>query len=190
LRYGQNLTAQIAKQTPVFLDNKHFDIPSTMEAAVRASFEAGASLVTVHALSGSEAIQRMAQVEHELNQQRPFKILAVTILTSWDQKSLPASLQNWEIKKHVQSLVAANKTAGLTGVVCSAHELEYLDLKDLFVVTPGLQFESHNEDQKRTMSPKEALSRGAKGLVVGRSIIKAKSPRTATQEILKSLQLN
>ncbi len=188
LRYGQNLIEQIAKKAPVFLDNKHFDIPSTMEAAINSSFQAGASLVTIHGLSGREAIQRLSHLEAELNKQRPFKILAVTILTSWEQQSLPRNLQNWEIKKHVQTIVEDTKKAGLTGVVCSAHELEYLDLKEIFVVTPGLQFESKNEDQKRTMTPAEALAKGASALVVGRSIIKSKNPQLATEEILKSLK--
>jgi hypothetical protein len=79
LRYGQDLVKEVAARAPVFVDNKHFDIPSTMEAAVRASFEAGASLVTVHALSGREALTKMATLEKELSQKRPFKILAVTI---------------------------------------------------------------------------------------------------------------
>lgn len=154
---------------------------------MKASFDAGASLVTIHGLSGTEAMKKLALLENELQQQRPFKILVVTILTSWDRQSLPANLHNWEIETHVQSLVKSARDSGLTGIVCSAHELEYLELKDLFVVTPGLQFQSTNEDQKRTMTPAQALKRGAKGLVVGRSILKAQDPRAKVQEILASL---
>ncbi len=158
-----------------------------MESAIRASFDAGASLVTVHGLCGKEALQRISQLESKLNKDRPFKILNVTILTSWDQNSLPKNLQNWEIKNHVKEIVSQVKDAGLNGVVCSAHELELLDTKYFFVVTPGLQFNNTNEDQKRTMSPSEAYKKGASGLVVGRSIITAKSPRQVAEDILKSL---
>ncbi len=161
-----------------------------MEASIKASFDSGASLVTIHGLSGVEAMQKLARLEKELNKERPFKILVVTILTSWDQQSLPPNLQNWEIKKHVQSLVKSAQEAGLTGIVCSAHELEYLNLSNLFVVTPGLQFQTDNEDQKRTMTPREALNKGARGLVVGRSILQAKDIRVRAQEILSSLELN
>ena len=62
LRYGIDFVREVAQRSPVFLDNKHFDIPSTMEAAVRASFEAGACLVTVHALSGLEVLKKNGYV--------------------------------------------------------------------------------------------------------------------------------
>ncbi|HPI41296.1 MAG TPA: orotidine 5'-phosphate decarboxylase, partial [Pseudobdellovibrionaceae bacterium] len=80
LRYGSELIQKISKRAPVFVDNKHFDIPTTMEAAVRASFESGASLVTIHALSGLESLKKMADLEIELSQIRPFRILGVTTL--------------------------------------------------------------------------------------------------------------
>src|SRR5690606_29547031 len=141
---------EMASRGPIFLDNKHFDIPSTMEAAVRASFEAGASLVTVHALSGAEALKRMAAVEAELSQIRPFKILAVTILTSWDQDSLPSVMKPQKISEHVTDLVALVQSSGLSGIVCSPHELELLQKRDLYLVTPGIRFNMQNSgDQKR-----------------------------------------
>ena len=129
LRYGEKLTQEIAKVAPVFVDNKHFDIPSTMEAAVRTSFSSGASLVTVHALSGSEALQLMAKTERELNQIRPFKILAVTVLTSWDQSSLPESLKPMKVDEHVQSLTRLVQESGLNSIVCSSQELSLLMIK-------------------------------------------------------------
>lgn len=186
LRYGMSFVKEVAGRVPVFLDNKHFDIPSTMEAAVRASFEAGASLVTVHALSGAEALQRMAKVEQELNQQRPFKILAVTILTSWDQASLPTSLKSQPIAQHVVELAQLVKDSGLSGVVCSPHELDLLQNRDLYLVTPGIRFSMQDSgDQKRIMDPKEALRKGASALVVGRPILEAKNIKeTATDFVM------
>lgn len=183
LRYGMDLVQKIAKRGPVFLDNKHFDIPSTMEAAVRASFEAGASLLTVHALSGREALERMAKVEKELNQQRPFRILAVTILTSWDESSLPSNLKSQAVSEHVLELVSLVESSGLKGVVCSPHELDLLQNRDLYLVTPGIRSSMQNSgDQKRIMGPREALDKGASALVVGRPILEAANIREAAAE--------
>ncbi|HEY8271080.1 MAG TPA: orotidine-5'-phosphate decarboxylase [Pseudobdellovibrionaceae bacterium] len=186
LRYGQELVKEIAARGPVFMDNKHFDIPSTMEAAVRASFEAGATLVTVHALSGYEALVKMAKLEKELTLIRPFKILAVTILTSWDQKSLPGNLKQQPISQHVVELADLVLSSGMTGLVCSPHELDLLQNKGLYLVTPGIRFNMEGlGDQKRVMGPDEAIKAGATALVVGRPIIEAKKPReTATDYVM------
>ncbi|MBV2169120.1 MAG: orotidine-5'-phosphate decarboxylase [Bdellovibrio sp.] len=186
LRYGMDFVKEVAQRGPIFLDNKHFDIPSTMEAAVRASFDAGASLVTVHALSGAEALKKMAEVERELNQIRPFKILAVTILTSWDQNSLPVNMKEQPIAQHVIDLADLVKTSGLSSVVCSPHELDLLQNRDLYLVTPGIRFSMQDSgDQKRIMGPKEALRKGASALVVGRPILEAKDIKeTATDFVM------
>ncbi len=87
LKYGESIISQIAQYAPVFVDCKFFDITSTTVAAVRASFQAGASVVTVHAMNGYECLHELAKLEAELNSTRPFKILCVTILTSWSAKS-------------------------------------------------------------------------------------------------------
>lgn len=178
LRYGMDFVKEVAQRAPVFMDNKHFDIPSTMEAAVRASFDAGASLVTVHALAGKEALILMGKVEYELNRIRPFKILAVTILTSWDEHSLPINMKTQPIADHVHDLAKTVHECGVSGLVCSARELELIKDLPLYKVTPGIRFElGQTQDQKRTMGPKEALKAGASVLVVGRPIIQAKNPR-------------
>jgi len=185
-RYGQELIKEIAIRGPVFVDNKYFDIPSTMEAAVRASFEAGAALVTVHALSGKEALSKMAAVEKELSQIRPFKILAVTILTSWDESSMPTNLKQQPVAQHVTELADQVLASGMTGLVCSPHELDLLQNKGLYLVTPGIRFSMDSlGDQKRVMSPMEAMKAGASALVVGRPIIESKNPReTATEYVM------
>ncbi|WP_374029117.1 orotidine-5'-phosphate decarboxylase [Bdellovibrio bacteriovorus] len=188
LRYGMDFVKEIASRAPVFLDNKHFDIPSTMEAAVRASFEAGASLVTVHAMSGREALQRMAEVEKELSQKRPFKVLAVTILTSWDQNSLPQNMKEQPIATHVTDLVGLVQSSGLSSVVCSPHELDLLQNRDLYLVTPGIRFSMQDSgDQKRIMGPKEALRKGASALVVGRPILEAKNIKEAATDFVMAV---
>lgn len=187
-RYGADLVTEFAKKTPVFVDNKYFDIPSTMISAVRATFEAGATFATVHALSGMEALSELALLEKELNQQRQFKILAVTILTSWDENSLPTNLQPWPVPQHVRSLAEKVKKSGLSGLVCSAQELELIKDLDLFKVTPGIRLQDKSyEDQKRVMSPKAAIASGANALVIGRPILTAQNRRQKVQEILASL---
>lgn len=189
-KYGASLVSQFAEVAPVFVDNKYFDIPSTMEAAVRTSFQAGATLVTIHALSGLEAMTKLAALEVELNRIRPFKILAVTILTSWEKSSLPESFHSWSIENHVRSLSQLVYRSGLRGIVCSGHELEFVSQKDIFKVVPGIRLSSDepsvSQDQKRVMTPKEAIKAGASALVVGRAILKSNQPRQTILDILES----
>lgn len=190
-RYGASLVSKVAEIAPVFVDNKYFDIPSTMVSAVRASFEAGATLVTVHALAGREALTELHKLEVELNQIRPFKILAVTVLTSWNQQSLSASFHSWSVESHVRSLTQEVYNAGLRGLVCSGHELQYLNYPGLYKVIPGIRLstdraESQTEDQKRIMSPQQAITAGASALVIGRPILRSHDPRKTIFEILES----
>lgn len=192
-RYGAELIVKLSAKTSVFVDNKYFDIPSTMVAAVRASFEAGATLVTVHALSGSAALAELHKLETELNKIRPFKILAVTILTSWDSSAMPASLQKWPIDQHVKSLAQEVYSSGLRGLVCSGHELQFIREPDMFKVCPGIRLSSEKnpveqEDQKRIMTPKQAITAGASALVIGRPIINSPNPRETVGEILESIK--
>ncbi|MGE3756298.1 MAG: orotidine-5'-phosphate decarboxylase, partial [Pseudobdellovibrionaceae bacterium] len=184
-RYGGDLIKKMADKAPVFVDCKYFDIPSTMEAAVRSAFDCGASLVTVHALSGKEALTQLAALEAKLNQTRPFKILCVTILTSWDQNSLPSSIQNWPIKKHVSELADLANLCGLKGLVCSAEELDLFENSDHYLVIPGIRLSLQEKgDQKRTKTPADAMKAGASALVVGRPIVEAAKPREMASDFL------
>ena len=190
-RYGASFVTELAERAPVFVDNKYFDIPSTMVAAVKASFDAGATLVTVHAMAGAEALTELYKLEIELNRTRPFKILAVTILTSWDQSSMPQNFHSWSVENHVRSLTQLVHNSGLRGLVCSGHELEYLNYPDLFKVTPGIRLSTEqnaNEasDQKRIMTPKQAIKAGASALVIGRPILQSATPRETILNILDS----
>jgi orotidine-5'-phosphate decarboxylase len=188
-RGGMQLVQKMAKIAPVFVDCKFFDIPSTMEAAVRTSFEAGASLVTVHAMAGEEALTRMAQVEKELSKQRPFRILAVTILTSWSESSLPSNFRKMPIAEHVRELAEMVKRSGLSSVVCSTEEIKILKGLDLFLLTPGIRFPADGKgDQKRVAGPREALQEGSSALVVGRPIIEAANPKAAAQDYFRAIQ--
>jgi orotidine-5'-phosphate decarboxylase len=192
MRAGPEGLEKLRSCGEIFLDCKFHDIPSTMESAVRTSFELGASLVTVHASAGREALKLMAQVESELSQQRKFRILAVTVLTSFSEEGLPKNWQIQSMQKHVLDLVSEVRASGLTAVVCSPHELEVLKNQGLFLVTPGVRFpeEAGKDDQKRIMSPSDAIGAGASAVVVGRPILQAKDPLRAVERYLHSLEIS
>ncbi len=192
VKYGAALIQRISQSGQVFLDNKYYDIPNTMEFALRASFEAGASFATIHAGCGPEALEALAKVEQELNSQRAFKILAVTVLTSFSKNNRPS---HWDLSQdpsqQVEILAKEAMTAGLSGLVCSPHEAA--SLKKLFpqayLVTPGVRFPDEGlGDQKRVLGPREALASGASALVVGRPICDAKDPRAAAQKYFDAIQ--
>jgi orotidine-5'-phosphate decarboxylase len=193
MRYGADLVTKLAKLAPVFVDNKYLDIPSTVDAAVRATFEAGATLATVHAWNGKETLERLAKTEAELSQKRPFKILAVTILTSFSNETLPpgfAKEPQQTIEQSVESLAKLTLETGLTGLVCSPHEVAKLRAHSLkaFLVTPGVRLpEDDKGDQKRVETPAEAIRKGSSALVVGRPIIGAKDPVEAAKRVIASI---
>lgn len=191
LRYGESLLREISRHGSMFIDNKYFDIPSTMEAAIRASFAVGASYCTVHAQAGIEALSRLAEVEKELSNQRPFKILAVTVLTSFRQDTLPIVTKSMSIAEQVEVLAKLTIDCGLTGIVCSPDEVEGLRAKfpTAFLVTPGVRL-SHDDkgDQNRVSDPCTALRRGASALVVGRPICESLEPANAAKTYYEEIQ--
>lgn len=191
-RFGPSLVAEVAQFAPVFVDCKFFDIPSTMTAAVRAVAEAGARVATVHALAGKAALKELALLEKQIREtQKDFRILAVTVLTSWTEESLPQSFKDESIDTHVQRLAEEAIEAGLSGIVCSAHELGFLQRQlpvETYFLTPGIRLSLQaTQDQKRVMGPTEAIKAGASSLVVGRPIIDAVSPRDAAADYLTAI---
>ena len=190
LPYGKKLITELSRLAPVFVDCKFYDIPSTTEASVRAAFEMGASYVTVHASNGRRSLEQLARLEKELSAQRPFKILAVTILTSFAAEELSEIGLNNNVSQQVMNLTKLTQDCGLSGVVCSPQELKTLKPKfpDMDFVIPGIRFETDSkDDQSRTMAPAEALKAGASALVVGRPIIQAADPALAAEKILSTL---
>ena len=184
MRYGPSLVSELARLRPVFVDNKYFDIPNTMESAVAATFDAGASFATVHAQSGAEALRRLSELETKLNRERPFKILSVTILTSFAQHQLPAVSREMPMARQVEALAELTLESGLTGLVCSAEEVLELRRRhpESFLVVPGIRMPGGEMgDQMRVSDPGSALMAGASALVVGRPIIAAQDPVAAAK---------
>jgi len=185
---SQEQILSISKSVPLFVDCKYFDIQNTVVESVRSAFDIGASFVTVHAMNGKGTLQALFVLEKELNQIRFFKILVVTVLTSWTEDELEFN----SISKSIQDMVLdySNKILqfGLTGIVCSVHELQLLKDSRFFQVTPGIRLaESNHNDQKRVSGPKEAIEKGSKMLVLGRPILQSSNPRETISLILNQI---
>jgi orotidine-5'-phosphate decarboxylase len=184
----------VSKGARVFLDLKFHDIPNTVAGAARAAVKLKVFMLNVHVQGGFDMMQKtILAVKEEagrLKIQRPL-VLGVTVLTSMGEKDL----KDLEIRKGVKSqvtyLAKLAREAGLDGVVASADEVQPIRWScgdDFVIVTPGIRPEwAQKNDQKRTATPKEAISLGANYIVVGRPILEAKDPRLAAEEVLKEI---
>jgi len=193
---GPSVVAQLRQQgLRVFLDLKFHDIPATMAGACRRAAALGAELMTVHAAAGREALQQavVAAREGAATAGLPAPtLLAVTVLTSWDEARLAAELGLTEpLAHHVQRLATLAAAAGIGGCVCSPLEVSHL--RTLFpepfsLVTPGIRpAGSVCGDQARVLGPAEAIAAGASRLVVGRPITTAPDPAAAFAACLAAL---
>ena len=170
---------------PVFLDVKFHDIPNTVARAVRAAGALGVAMLNLH-VAGGAAMLRAAVAAAETLQPRPW-LLGVTVLTSVDDRDLATLGVAEPASGQVLRLADLARTSGLDGVICSPHEVRALRRRygaDFKLVVPGIRpGSSAPDDQKRTMSPKEAAALGADVLVIGRPITAAPDPRAAAQAI-------
>lgn len=174
----------------VFLDLKFHDIPNTCAKAVRAAAELGVWMVNVHASGGERMMLAAREILEPYGNERPL-LIAVTVLTSMEQVDLAGIGINLAPEQHVLRLATLTKNAGLDGVVCSAQEASALKqhLGSSFkLVTPGIRpVGSAIGDQKRIMTPVQALEAGSDYLVIGRPITQAKNPDQVLAEINASL---
>ena len=178
----------------VFLDLKFHDIPNTVAKAIASATRLDAQMVTVHT-SGGLAMMRAAE---ESAQQTALQsgldvplVLGVTVLTSHDSNTLGEIGCEPNVGKQVERLATLALQAGLRGLVCSPLEiagLRQLLPSNIQFVTPGIRTGAEKgDDQKRTLTPKQALDAGANWLVIGRPIYGAENPRAAAEKILASL---
>jgi orotidine-5'-phosphate decarboxylase len=185
---GPEVVAQLRDQgLRVFLDLKFHDIPATMAGACRRAAVLGAELITVHACAGSEAL-RVAQAAAVEGAQSAGlatpTLLAVTVLTSWEEQRLQRELAITQgIAERVPALAKLSATAGIGGCVCSPLEAAALRAQHpepFALVTPGIRPKgSAVGDQARVMGPAEAIAAGASRLVVGRPITRVDDPSAA-----------
>jgi orotidine-5'-phosphate decarboxylase len=178
----------------VFLDLKFHDIPNTVARAVAAAARLDVQMLTIHT-SGGLAMMRAAeesaqQTASQFGRPAPL-VLGVTVLTSMDSQTLAEVGCPANVGKQVERLASLAVKAGLRGLVCSPLEiaaLRQLLPREVQLVTPGIRTGAEkSDDQKRTLSPKEAVAAGADWLVIGRPISAAEDPRGAAERILASL---
>ncbi len=151
----------------IFADLKLHDIPNTCTSTVRAIRDLKINYLTMHISSGLEALKAVKKVSGKI------KIIGVTILTSLDNRSLKEIGFNKDVKKIVLDQARIANKAKLDAIVCSAQEVKIV--KKVFkkeIITPGIRLNSKKNDQKRTLTPKQAYKNGSDWLVMGRPITK------------------
>lgn len=173
---------------PIFLDLKYHDIPNTVASAIRAvTKDFTPAYLNVHASGGLE-MMKLAKAACP----KDTKLLAVTILTSLDEKAITDVGYHAGIKDRVVQMAKLTQEAGLDGVVCSSHEIEAIREacgKDFVLMVPGIRpAGSATNDQSRVMTPANALRAGATHLVIGRPISQAENPAHAAKKIVASLR--
>lgn len=175
----------------VFLDLKFHDIPNTVSRAAVAATRLGVYMFNLHVSSGFEAMQKCREsvVQTCLKEDLPRpKILGVTVLTSLAQNTLKEEFGiQHSLRTHVRHLSASALKAGLDGVVASGHEVSMIRNhcgKEFLIATPGIRASwQPPDDQKRTMTPRQAVREGADYLIIGRSILSQQDPLKALELI-------
>ncbi|XQW86627.1 orotidine-5'-phosphate decarboxylase [Thalassotalea piscium] len=189
--FGPEFVKQLsAKGFDIFLDLKFHDIPNTVAKAVTAAADLGVWMVNVHASGGTQMMVKSKEALQPYGDKAPL-LIAVTVLTSMGQEDLNGIGITKTPAEQVLSLASLTKEAGLDGVVCSAWEAESLKIKfghDFKLITPGIRpLGASSDDQKRIMTPEQAIAVGVDYLVIGRPITKAKDPQSVLQQINASL---
>jgi orotidine-5'-phosphate decarboxylase len=182
------------KGQKVFLDLKFHDIPNTVAKAGEEATKLGVAMFNLHALGGFEMMKKTVDASRatakSLGIPKPL-ILAVTILTSMDEETLKEVGVQGPLIEEVGRLAFLSMKAGVDGVVASPQEIGIIRERcgeKFLIVTPGIRHPfDKRDDQKRTMSPKEAIAAGANYLVIGRPIKEAKDPLEAVQKIIEDI---
>jgi orotidine-5'-phosphate decarboxylase len=173
----------------VFLDLKFHDIPNTCAGAVAAAAELGVWMVNVHASGGERMMNAAAEAIANKNN-KPL-LIAVTVLTSMEQSDLAGIGLDIEPRQQVERLAKLAKQSGMDGVVSSAQEIQLIKNlcgNDFLTVTPGIRpVGSAAGDQRRIMTPQEAVNIGGDYLVIGRPITQAEDPKQSCLDIINGL---
>ncbi len=194
--FGNIIVEELQKRRKkVFLDLKFHDIPNTVAAAARAAARKGIYMMNFHCLGGARMLEAAARGAkegcRETGKNMPI-LLGVTILTSMEQEDMESVGFKGEVKDRVLDLARLAKEAGLDGAVASAKEATAIKQQignDFIIVTPGVRPRwAQAKDQKRILTPKEAIGQGADYIVVGRPIIEDKEPQEAARKILQEMK--
>mgnify|MGYP001188720242 FL=1 len=168
----------------IFLDLKLHDIPNTVKKSIEGLVSYPIKMLTIHISGGKE----MMTAAMEAVAGTGIKIFGVTALTSLSDDDTIEIFQR-TTSEHVDAMLDLAQSAGIDGVVCSPHELEIVSKREsLLSITPGIRTQDSNDDQKRTMTPKEAVELGADYIVIGRPITLSNDIGKSLNEIYLSIQ--
>ena len=191
-RAGPELVRQIIHRGfDVFLDLKFHDIPATVANACSAAADLGVWMLNVHALGGEKMLLAARESLHRNDHNT--LLVAVTILTSMETQDLQKVGMHLPVDQEVLLLAELAKTCGLDGVVCSAREVEPVSRtcgRDFILVTPGIRPQGgQQDDQKRVMTPAQAVQAGSHYLVIGRPVSRAENPRRVLQQLNDEIRI-
>jgi len=187
---GPALVEKLQRQGfEIFLDLKFYDIPNTVAGAVRAAADLGVWMVNIHASGGRRMMEAAVEALQPL-QHRP-RLIAVTVLTSMSDEDLRELGYTQSAQSRVSQLAALAADSGVDGVVCSARETQMLKQErgeHFCLVTPGIRLAGDAAgDQRRIVTPAQAMANGSDYLVIGRSITAAAEPLEALERIHREL---
>ena len=188
-KHGRSFISKLPKQHIIWLDLKLKDIPNTVSSSIHSLKDlTNVRYLTIHASGGMEMMQAAKQAAAKTN--KKLKVLAVTVLTSFSEKSIKQTGHTKTIKKVVIQQASLAKKAKLDGIVCSGHEAKSIKTicKKMQIITPGIRLEGDSKgDQQRVMRPSRAFQNGATGIVIGRSITNGNIKKNI-QKLIASLQ--
>ena len=188
-KHGRSFISKLPKQHIIWLDLKLKDIPNTVSSSIHSLKDlTNVRYLTIHASGGMEMMQAAKQAAAKTN--KKLKVLAVTVLTSFSEKSIKQTGHTKSIKKIVIQQASLAKKAKLDGIVCSGHEAKSIKTicKKMQIITPGIRLEGDSKgDQQRVMTPSQAFQNGATGIVIGRSITNGNIKKNI-QKLIASLQ--
>ena len=181
---GHEALSYVASQGfEIFLDLKLHDIPNTVKKSIEGLVSLPISMMTIHTSGGLEMMKAAKKAVSDTN----IKIFGVTALTSLSDEDTSTIFQR-TASNQVKAMLDLAQEAQIDGVVCSPHELDLvLERKSLLSITPGIRLSESADDQSRVMTPKDAISKGADYIVIGRPITNAPNISEALQEIHDSI---
>ena len=170
---------------PIFYDGKFFDIKNTLVTSIQALSSLKVSFATVHLLNGLDALKSANKIAKKIN----IHLLGVSVLTSFSDEDIEKLGFKNTVENQVEKLIKIAAEANLYGIVCSPLEVKIVKkiAPQLKCFTPGIRMDSNTHDQKRTMTPKEAINEGSDYLILGRHLTSG-NPKENIKKIIKSLE--